>query len=473
MYLSHFGLNEAPFTITPLTEFFYAGANRGPTLEALIYAVTHVEGIIKVTGEVGSGKTMLCRVMMERLPREVETIYLANPTLGREELLFAVADELAMDVAGKRQSQILKALQEVLIEKHAAGKYVVVLVDEAHAMPAETLEELRLLSNLETSRHKLLRMVLFGQPELDGTLNRPGMRQLKERITHSFSMQPLTQEAIREYLDFRMRAAGYRGPNVFSPGAIRQIAAASAGLTRRVNILADKALLAAFLDNTHRIEPKHVRTAIQDSEFGKLARPVRPAVAAGAALALGLAIGLGWQLLAGEWTKGGERTALPSGIPDQALAAPPAQTPVVESGPALAAVASAPAPAPTEEMPATGEVTFPALRADSFTLLNQRVSAARELLARNPERYSIQLFLTNDVQPARMERFLERAGKVVDLAQIYICPTRIGNQTNFTVIYGVYGSREAGQAAVKKLPERYQVEFSPVVRRLDEIRSAL
>ena len=246
MYLDHFGLNEPPFRITPHTDFFFQGANRGATLEALLYAITNDEGIIRVSGEVGSGKTMLCRVLMERLPGSVETIYLANPSLSRDEILFAVADELKLNMEGGRTTRVLRALQEHLIRLFAEGRRVVVLIDEAHAMPKETLEEIRLLSNLESNRHKLLQIVLFGQPELDQHLNNADMRQLKERITHGFRLEPLVRSDIDTYIDFRMRAAGYRGPKVFTPGAIKLVADASEGLTRRVNILADKALLAAF-----------------------------------------------------------------------------------------------------------------------------------------------------------------------------------------------------------------------------------
>ena len=173
MYLSHFGLNEAPFRITPHTEFFFSGANRGATLEALLYAITHDEGIVKVTGEVGSGKTMLCRVLVERLPKSVETIYLANPSLSRDEILHVIAADLHVDSRGERVTILLRSLQERLIKLYGAGRRVVVLIDEAHAMPIETLEEIRLLSNLESNRHKLLQIVLFGQPELDQHLGLP------------------------------------------------------------------------------------------------------------------------------------------------------------------------------------------------------------------------------------------------------------------------------------------------------------
>jgi MSHA biogenesis protein MshM len=279
MYLEHFGLNEAPFRITPHTDFFFAGANRGATLEALLYAITHDEGIVKVSGEVGSGKTMLCRVLMERLPPHVETIHLANPSLSRDEILLTLADELQVNLATNRVSAVMRALQEHLIDLYGQGRQVVVLIDEAHAMPAETLEEIRLLSNLESNRHKLLQIVLFGQPELNEVLGRTEMRQLKERITHNFTLEPLVRGDVAEYIEFRMRAAGYKGPSVFSPAALKLIAGASLGLTRRINILCDKALLAAFAANTHQITPTHIRAAIRDAEFRRASAQPRQALA--------------------------------------------------------------------------------------------------------------------------------------------------------------------------------------------------
>ena len=197
MYLDHFGLKEPPFRITPDTDFFFQGANRGATLEALLYAITHDEGIVKVSGEVGSGKTMLCRVLMERLPATVETIYLANPSLSRDEILFAIGDELKLPL--EKGPRILRALQEHLIRLFGEGRRVVVLIDEAHAMPDETLEEIRLLSNLESNRHKLLQIVLFGQSELDEhaaaegahhaklSLGTPGAQRYRElhRLSHA------------------------------------------------------------------------------------------------------------------------------------------------------------------------------------------------------------------------------------------------------------------------------------------------
>ncbi|HET7401752.1 MAG TPA: AAA family ATPase, partial [Usitatibacter sp.] len=295
MYLEHFGLREAPFRITPHTEFFFAGANRGATLEALLYAITAGEGLVKVTGEVGSGKTMLCRVLMERLPETVETIYLAIPSLSRDEMLAAIAEDLGLETAGANTNKLMRLLQDKLIELHTGGRQVVALIDEAHAMPLATLEEIRLLSNLETGTEKLLQVVLFGQPELDTHLALPHMRQLKERITHSFTLGPLPPRDIGEYIAFRLRAAGYHGPQLFGEEALRIIADASEGLTRRINIFADKTLLAAFAAGTHTVTADHARAAVSDTQIVVTRResPRRLALAAAAGVAAGVVLGFG------------------------------------------------------------------------------------------------------------------------------------------------------------------------------------
>ena len=273
MYYAFFGLKQPPFRITPDTDFFFEGGNRGAVLEALTYAITQGEGIVKVTGEVGSGKTMLCRVLQARLPASVETVYLANPSVSAEEILHAIAFELQLALprdAGRLE--VMHALNEYLLAKHAEHKQVVVFVEESQSMPIATLEEIRLLSNLETKQHKLLQIVLFGQPELDDNLRKTEIRQLRERITHSFSLAPLGAEEVREYLAFRLQAAGYHGPDLFPPRVIGYIARTTGGLTRRINIVADKALLSAFAENTHNVGLKHVRAAVADSEFSD-ARP--------------------------------------------------------------------------------------------------------------------------------------------------------------------------------------------------------
>jgi type II secretory pathway predicted ATPase ExeA len=291
MYYAFFGLKQPPFRITPDTDFFFEGGNRGAVLEALTYAIAQGEGIVKVTGEVGSGKTMLCRVLQARLPASVESVYLANPSVSPEEIQHAIAFELQLALprdAGRLE--VMHALNEYLLARHAEHRQVVVFVEESQSMPIATLEEIRLLSNLETKQHKLLQIVLFGQPELDDNLRKSEIRQLRERITHSFSLAPLGPEEVREYLAFRLRAAGYHGPDLFPPRVIRYVAHATGGLTRRINIVADKALLAAFAENTHNVSLKHARAAVADSEFSDARPPRRRGWGLGAlAVAAGIA----------------------------------------------------------------------------------------------------------------------------------------------------------------------------------------
>ncbi len=276
MYLEHWGLHRPPFRITPDTSQFYPGALRGSILEALEYAVQQGEGIIKVSGEVGSGKTMLCRMLEERLSGKMEVVYLGNPSLSPVDVLRAIAMEMKLQVPeGAGHLQLIQLLQAALLQRHALGVPVVVFIEEAQGMSLETLEEIRLLSNLETTRHKLLQMVLFGQPELDQNLALPEIRQLKERITQNFYLPLFDRREVASYLRFRMERSGYKGPEVFSGRAVRTIARASKGIARRVSILADKALLAAYTDGSHVVKGCHAASAVADCEFGQLRSPRR------------------------------------------------------------------------------------------------------------------------------------------------------------------------------------------------------
>lgn len=302
LYLEHFGLQEHPFRLTPHTDFFYGGGQRADMLAAIRHALIEEEGIIQITGEVGSGKTMLCRMLMERLPPSLVSIYLPHPAPTREDLLHTLAAELGLAVPPEgRFALLLRAVQDRLISLHGEGKRVVVLIDEAHAMPRESLEEVRLLSNLETSRHKLLHLALFGQPELDALLARPDLRQLRERISQRFALLPFSREETAAYIEFRLRRAGYRGPNPFSAKAIALIAAAGAGLSRRINILADKALLAAYAAGQHAVGEAEARAAIRDAGLSLPVRPLSSVLRGWPILFIGAfvilaAIGIGWWL---------------------------------------------------------------------------------------------------------------------------------------------------------------------------------
>jgi len=268
MYYDYFGFNQPPFKITPDTNLFYSGGDRGAILDALLYAILNGEGIVKVVGEVGSGKTMLCRMLEKELPENVEVVYLVNPSIAPENTLHAIAFELKLAVnAGTSRFEVMNQLQKYLLQRHSENRQVVVFVEEAQSMPIATLEEIRLLSNLETQQSKLLQIVLFGQPELDVMIARPEIRQLKERITYSFQLTPFKTNDIREYINTRVRACGYRAGELFDEAALKQIEHYSKGLLRRINILADKSLLAAFAENKHKVTGKHTRLAARDSEF--------------------------------------------------------------------------------------------------------------------------------------------------------------------------------------------------------------
>jgi type II secretory pathway predicted ATPase ExeA len=475
LYLEHFGLAEPPFRITPHPDFFFDGADRGATLEGLSYAILHDEGIVKLSGEIGSGKTTLCRVLMERLPQEVETVFLANPSFSRGEILHAIAEELGRPASNEPAAPALRELQAQLIELYASGRRVVVMIDEEHAMPEETLEQVRLLSNLESSRHKLLQIVLFGQPELDAALAKPSMRQLKDRITHSFRTRPLTADEVSKYVSFRMRAAGYKGPDVFSKAATDAIARASSGLTRRINVLCDKSLLAAFAADTHAVTPREVRAAIADSDFapitGSRPRGAR-ALAAAALLACGAVAGAAvfyWLDRGGNAPAGATRAVAPPAIPTPEIK--PLAPEAVAAVPAVAAKVH-------EKPPATLLGAEQLQRIERYNagrnpLLRERIAATREKLASEPDgSYAIELFVSENSDAARMERFLLRARDLVPLAEIYVIPVAAGSRYFMRVVYGAYASKDLSAEAAKRLPPKYQKAFQFGLRSFAELRAS-
>ena len=472
MYLRHFGLNEPPYRITPVTVFFFSGANRGEILDALIYSISDVEGIIKVSGEVGSGKTMLCRMLLEKLPDHIEAIYLANPSLSREEMLYAIADGLGLNIKGERVGIIMQSIQNKLEEKAREGKRIVVLVDEAHAMPLDTLEELRLLYNLQAGNAKLLQIVLFGQPELNVKLEQPNMRQLKDRIAHHFNMQPLSRSTLESYLMFRMRQAGYHGPDVFSDAAIKCIANASNGLMRRVNILADKSLLASFVEGTHNIEVRHVKAAMRDSELGAAPEKsnlnkILSILIASLALT-GLAAWLYFNIEIFQ----PEHSVFPAALIKPAAkikldtkskpASVEATGPEDEARPPAKIVAEAGNPkisADTSQALPEAELVSPKLPPKTI-LFDQRMKAGRQIVTEQSAVASLQLFYNEVINPARIERFLKRADGLGVLSEIYLLPAKFGTRDGIRVLYGAYPSINVAREATKSLPQRYKNAFA-------------
>jgi len=307
MYQAFFGLREKPFALTPNTEFLVQLAPYQACLNLLCVALGEGEGFIKVTGEVGTGKTLLCRTLLKQLDAaQYQVAYLPNPGMSPTALRQALARELLIEAVEDLDTQgVLEALHRRLIELAAAGKSTVLLIDEAQALPTATLEALRLLTNLETERSKLLQVVLFGQPELDATLARSEFRQLRQRITFAYRLRPLDKLETTRYLSERLAVAGYRGDPLFSPAAVRCLLRGSGGIARLLNILAHKALMAAYGEGRRQVTAGHVRRAQRDTEGAQSCAPCSAwlgwSLGAGVVL-LGLG---GWllsqSLAAGSW----------------------------------------------------------------------------------------------------------------------------------------------------------------------------
>lgn len=271
MYQEYFGLTEAPFSITPDTGYFYAHGHYSEALNTLLVALRVGEGFIKVTGEVGTGKTMLCRKLLNTVEDRFVTAYIPNPMLTPYGLQSAVADELGLDMSRHYgHHQLLKMITNRLLELTAEGKNVVLCIDEAQAMPVETMEALRLLTNLETEKQKLLQVILFGQPELDEMLNEKNVRQLKQRITFSYQIKPIDREGMELYLTHRLSIAGYKGGNLFEIKAMARLFKASRGIPRLINILSHKSMMSAYGQGTKYVAEKNMRAAIKDTEDAQL-----------------------------------------------------------------------------------------------------------------------------------------------------------------------------------------------------------
>lgn len=459
MYLEYFGLNTRPFRITPDTEFFYPGCRRGEILDALLYAVSSGEGIVKVVGEVGSGKTMLCRVLETRLPDDVDSMHVLNPNLGRDEMLHTIAEELDIQVpANERAGNIIRLLRERLIGAHAAGRQVVLFIDEAQAMPLDTLEEVRLLSNLETDTHKLLQIVLLGQPELDRNLALPRTRQIRERITHSFNLPPMTREVVREYVMFRMRAAGYRGPDPFSEEAIKLIATASRGITRLINILADKALLAAFAADVHCVGKTHVSAAIRDTDPEHV-QDVRSGWSSGrgasvvAALIAATALGV---LMTHIVMKNDNGALVPQARAAAGKSGPVELLAATEAEPRRDVIVDGVAPESESRPPLASDPGIaPQAKTPPGAYLARRLDATARWLAVTPQNHwTIQLGLADSAGLA--ERFIVSVQGALSQERLYAYHVAASSGERYAIAYGDYMDRPSATSALATLPARYR-----------------
>jgi len=267
MYLNHFGLHEFPFGITPDTSFIYSADAHQEALNTLLIGLNTGEGFIKITGEVGTGKTLLCRRFLATLTDDQVIAYLPNPMLEPRTLLIAIAEELGLELQGRDyEFHLLKQFNQHLLRMAEQGKKVIICIDEAQSMPLESLEALRLLSNLETEKRKLLQVVMFGQPELDQKLADPAVRQLRQRIVFHYRMPGLRQEEAGHYLAHRLRVAGHRDGDVFPRASARLLFRLSSGTPRLVNVLAHKSMLLAYGEGKTKVSRAHVKLAGSDTE---------------------------------------------------------------------------------------------------------------------------------------------------------------------------------------------------------------
>ena len=273
MYQNFFDMDEMPFSITPDTQFFINQQSHREALNTMLVALKHCEGFIKIVGEVGTGKTLLCRKLLVSLNRDFVTAYIPNPYLTADELKSFVAQEIGAEFTANMAShQLMSSIYRKLMQLHRNGKQVVLVVDEGQAMPRETIESLRLLTNLETEKRKLIQVVLLGQPELDTLLARPDLRQLKQRIIFSEKLKPFNRVGVEQYIKHRLESVNADN-NLISKFAMRIVFYASGGIPRLINILCHKALICAYGKGHKTINVWHVAKAVADTQesrwFGK------------------------------------------------------------------------------------------------------------------------------------------------------------------------------------------------------------
>ena len=358
MYTEFYGLREKPFSLSPDPRFLFLSDSHREALAHLLYGIEQGEGFIAITGEVGTGKTTLCRTLLQRLEPGSEIAFLFNPQLSGLELLQAITAEFGLETQGKSRRDLMDQLDRFLLTKKQEGRRVLLLIDEAQNLDAEALEQVRLLSNLETDTQKLIQIVLIGQPELDTLIESPHLRQLRQRISVRWRLSPLSAAETREYVRHRLRVAAGGARDIFTELALREVHRRSGGIPRVVNRLCDRALLAGYSEGAREIGLGTVAEAQRELDGGGRAPAPEPGlgarleqfrfplgVAAGALVAVAAAAGVWW------WQGG----LLPVTSPAPLAQAEPAAAPAPPSAPAPAVAPAlepaAPAPAVPEPAP--------------------------------------------------------------------------------------------------------------------------
>jgi len=266
VYLDYYGLTEPPFDITPNPRFLFYSAKHREAYNHLLYGIRERKGFVQLTGEVGAGKTTLCRALLEKLDSHFSTALILNPVLSANELMKAIATEFGLTVAGKDRLDTLATLNDFLLKQTAAGRETVLIVDEAQNLTEDLLEQVRLISNLETDDRKLLQIVLMGQPELRDRLNSPRLKQLRQRITVRYHLKALTRMEVGQYIQHRLALAGSSGMPAFTGPAVWRVFGYSKGVPRLVNAVCDKALLAGFVERSYRVNYRMIGRAIRELE---------------------------------------------------------------------------------------------------------------------------------------------------------------------------------------------------------------
>jgi len=264
--LDYYGLKEPPFNITPNPRFLFFSAKHREAFNHLLYGIRERKGFVQLTGEVGAGKTTLCRALLEQLGPEFSTALILNPILDADQLIKAIAMELGLPARGLDRLETVAEINRFLLHQAERGKDTVLIIDEAQDLTRELLEQVRLLSNLETDERKLLQIVLMGQPELRDRLNEHGLRQLRQRISVRYHLNPLRHGEIRQYIQHRLQVSGANGAPYFSGPAVWRIYRYSAGIPRLINTVCDKCLLAGYVQQRDKIDYRMVGTAIRELE---------------------------------------------------------------------------------------------------------------------------------------------------------------------------------------------------------------
>ena len=266
MYLEYYGLRQAPFDITPNPRFLFHSSKHREAFNHMLYGIRERKGFVQLTGEVGAGKTTLCRALLEQLDARYSTALILNPALNADELMKAIATEFGLDVKGRDRLETVSAIGEFLLKQIEHGKETVLIIDEAQNLTEDLLEQVRLLSNIETDDRKLLQIILMGQPELRERLNSHRLRQLRQRITVRFHLAPLTRPEVAQYIQHRLQISGAKGVPYFTRPAVWRVFNYSGGIPRLVNAVCDKALLASFVGRSDRITFAMVGRAIRELE---------------------------------------------------------------------------------------------------------------------------------------------------------------------------------------------------------------